>query len=153
MDDPTTWAFLWLVVAAVFGIGEMLMAGSFFMLPFAVGGVLASFASFAGVPVAGGWLIFVVASILAFLALKPLAARLDLDLPNPVGTGANRLVGDVGVVSDEIPGSSAGQGIVRIGGEDWRAETRNVGRLLPGTPVRIIAVEGTRVIVESTTLF
>lgn len=151
MNDPSTWAFAWLVVAAVFGVGEMLTAGSFFMLPFALGGVIASIASFAGMPVPGSWLLFIVVSVVAFFALKPLARRLDLDLPNPVGTGANRLVGSNGVVAESIPPRASGLGMVRIGGEQWRAETRGDYTISAGAPVRIVAIEGTRAIVELAT--
>ena len=149
MDEPGAWAFAWLVVAAAFGVGEMLMAGSFFMLPFAIGGVAASIASFAGVSVPVGWSVFIVTSIIVFLGLKPLANRLNNALPNPIGIGANRLVGGTGVVATEIPAGSSGLGMVLIGGEQWRAETSNGSGLGAGTEVRIIAVEGTRVIVET----
>ncbi|MDA3040741.1 MAG: NfeD family protein [Actinomycetota bacterium] len=148
MNDPSTWAFAWLVVAAIFGVGEMLTAGTFFMLPFALGGVVASIASFAGLPGPGSWVLFIVVSVVAFFALKPLARRLDLELPNPVGTGANRLVGSNGVVGESVPPRARGLGMVRIGGEEWRAETRGDHTISAGAAVRIVAIEGTRAIVE-----
>lgn len=147
MEEPGTWAFIWLVAAAVFGVGEIFMAGSFFLLPFAAGALVACIASFAGAPVLVSWSLFIITSILAFLGFKPLAKKLDVDHPNPIGTGANRLVGSLGVVASDIPAGS-GAGMVKIGGEEWRAEGRDGMGLQLGSQVRIVAVEGTRVIVE-----
>jgi membrane protein implicated in regulation of membrane protease activity len=148
MNSPAVWAFIWLAVAATFGVGEILVAGSFFLLPFAIGALVAAIVSFVGAPILVGWVLFIVVSILAFLALKPLAARLDISLPNPTGIGANRLVGGVGRVATAIPTGTASAGMVQIEGEEWRAEGRDGMGVPAGTEVRIIEVKGTRVIVE-----
>lgn len=148
MDDPVTWGIIWLVTAAFFGIGEMAFAGSFFMLPFGAGALVAAVLSFFGAPVLLSWLVFVAVSVVAFLALKPLARRLDEELPNPRGFGANRLVGSEGIVAAEIPANTTDTGLIKIGGEQWRASGRGGMGLPSGSAVRIVAVEGTRVIVE-----
>lgn len=148
MDSPGAWAIIWLVVAAAFGAGEIAMAGSFFLMPFAIGAAAAAIASLLSAPVALSWLIFLAVSIASFFALKPLAARLDAELPNPRGFGSNRLVGTEGIVEEAIPQGETGTGQVRIGGEQWRAVARGGLGLPVGTPVTVIAVEGTRVIVS-----
>lgn len=148
MDDPVTWGVIWLVMAALFGVGEMAAAGSFFLLPFGIGALAASIVSFFGAPILFGWLLFVFGSVAAFAALKPLARKLDEDLPNPTGFGANRLLGGKGVVAADIPAGSNGTGMIKIGGEKWRATGRDGMGLGSGVAVRIVAVEGTRVIVE-----
>lgn len=148
MDSPMTWAFIWLALASTFGVGEILVAGSFFLLPFAVGALVAAIASFLGLPILGGWILFIVASMLAFFAMKPLAKKLDEDLPNPTGVGANRLIGGIATVADAIPGGANDTGLIRIGGEDWLAQGRDGMGLALGTEVRIIEVKGTRVVVE-----
>jgi membrane protein implicated in regulation of membrane protease activity len=148
MEEPGTWGFIWLVAAAVLGVGEIFMAGTFFLLPFAAGALVAAIASFAGAPLFVSWGLFIVTSVVAFLGLKPLARRLDIEHPNPIGTGANRLIGDVGVVALDIPAGPSGTGMVKIGGEEWRAEGRDGMGVQQGSQVRIVAVEGTRVIVE-----
>ena len=43
MDSPAVWAFIWLAVAATFGVGEILVAGTFFLLPFAAGALAPAF--------------------------------------------------------------------------------------------------------------
>lgn len=148
MDSPALWAGIWLAVAATFGIGEILVAGSFFLAPFAAGAVVAAIVSVFGAPVLVSWLVFILASLGFFFLLRPLAKRLDLELPNPLGTGANRLIGLTGSVIESIPSGVAHTGQVKIGGEQWRAEGRDGMGLPEGVKIRIVEVKGTRVIVE-----
>jgi membrane protein implicated in regulation of membrane protease activity len=152
VDDPELWRWVWLAAAVTFGLGEMASAGTFFLAPFALGAVLAAVLSFAGVPVAIGWLVFVLASAGAFAALRPLARRLDASSKNPLGVGAGRLVGEHGVVLTEVPAGPDELGSVRIGREEWRAEALDGGPLAPGTHVTVLEVRGTRVIVYPTGL-
>ncbi|NNF55829.1 MAG: NfeD family protein [Acidimicrobiales bacterium] len=148
MDNSFVWAIIWALAAAGFGIGEAAVAGTFFLLPFAVGAAVASIASLAGAPVLVGWLIFAVASGISFFAVKPLAAKLDLDLPDPMGFGANRLVGHNATVIRAI-GSGDVTGQVRVGGEVWTAMTQTGTALPAGAAVTIIEVKGNRVVVEA----
>ena len=149
MDDPTLWGVIWLVVAGAAGVGEIFVAGSFFLLPFAAGALAASLVSFLGASLAVGWLVFVAVTFLSFLAMRPLAERMNAIEP-PARVGANRLVGEHGVVLITIPGGPAEIGMVRIHREEWRAESLVSRPLEPGTPVRVVDVTGTRVIVEPT---
>lgn len=148
MDDPILWGGIWLAVAVLFAGGEIVSPGSFFLAPFAVGATVAALAGFFGLPVIVTFLLFIVASIIAFVAMRPLARKLDLDFPNPTGIGANRLIDHPGVVSTAIPAGGAGTGMVRLGGEEWRAQGRDGMGLPAGVDIRVVAVEGTRVVVE-----
>jgi membrane protein implicated in regulation of membrane protease activity len=140
---------LWLLVAGAAGVGEIFAAGTFFLLPFAVGALAAGLVSFLGAPVGLGLLVFVVVTFLSFLAMRPLARRMNA-VEAPARVGANRLVGEHGVVLDTIPGNGD-VGLVRIHREEWRAES-TVGRPLePGTAVLVVDVTGTRVRVEPIT--
>jgi len=148
MDDPVVWGGIWLAVAAALGVGEMATAGSFWLAPFAVAALPAAIISFLGAPIAVGWLIFLVGSVGAFLAMRPLAKRLDVDVPPTPGIGANRLVGHQALTVEEIPFGSETHGMVRAGGETWNAVSANDMTIPVGTSVRIIEVRGTRVVVE-----
>lgn len=144
MDDPDIWRWIWLLATAMFAGGEMLVAGSFFLAPFAVGAVVATVAAFAGVSLLVQWAAFVGVSAAAFAALRPLARRLDANAPNhPVG--ATRLAGHPAVVTAAITGG--GVGMVRVDREEWRAETEDAQTVAVGTPVTILEVRGTRLIV------
>ncbi len=148
MDSPTVWAIIWLVTAALFGAGEIAVAGSFFLMPFAIGALIASIASFAGAPIVVGWVLFLGSSVASFFALKPFAAKIEAQLPNPRGFGANRLVGSMGMVDIDIPAGETDSGQVKIGGEQWRAIGRSGMGIPKGTPVEVVEVRGTRIVVQ-----
>lgn len=147
MTESVAWAAIWLAAAAVFGIGEILIAGSFFLAPFAIGALAATVVALAGSPLLS-WIVFLVMSMVAFFGMRPLARRLDAGAPTVLGIGANRLVGIEGVVLTPIPGTPGDAGMVRVGAEEWRADTRPGVALAAGTKVRILEVQGTRLVVE-----
>lgn len=147
MDDPEFWRWVWLVAAVVFGLGEMASPGSFFLAPFALGAVVASVASFLGAAVALGWLLFVIVSLISFAALRPLARRLEVTSGNPAGVGAQRLVGEQGVVLAEVPAGPDEVGLIRVGREEWRAQSAHGDTIAVDSVVTVTEVKGTRVIV------
>lgn len=61
MESPDTWRWIWLVATALFAAGEIITTG-FFLLPFAVGALVATLLAFAGVSVAIQWITFVAVS-------------------------------------------------------------------------------------------
>lgn len=144
MDSPELWRWIWLVTAAVFAAGEIATAG-FFMLPFAIGAAVASVLGFAGVEVAVQWVAFALVSGAGFLALRPVARRLDLDEPTE-GIGSRRLIGEPATVIDAIPGSDD-LGLVRVHREEWRAQSGDGSPIDAGAHVKVVEVRGTRVIV------
>jgi membrane-bound ClpP family serine protease len=60
--------------------------------------------------------------------------------------GANRLIGAVGKVLEAVE-PIHDQGRVKVETEEWRA-TADVSRIEEGTTVQVIAVRGTRLVVE-----
>lgn len=144
--SPEFWRWVWLIASAAFGIGELLVAGSFFLAPFAVGALVAAVLAFAGVGVALEWVVFVAVSIAALFGLRPLARRLDLDGP-ALGVGSHRQVGQVVRVVDAID-PDRHTGTVRLGGETWRAETIDDRAVPAGALVSVVEVRGTRLIVR-----
>ena len=148
MEDSAVWAAIWLAAAAAFGIGEILMAGTFFLLPFAAGALIASIASLASAPVLLSWLVFLVVSGGSFFAMRPLARRLESTAPDVAGIGANRLLGASGVVLSPISATPGDAGLVKVGSEEWRADTRPGVAVSAGTKVTVVEIHGTRLLVE-----
>ncbi len=146
MSQSAIWAVIWLAAGAVFGIGEILIAGSFFLFPFAVGAVAAAIVSLLG-SVVLSWVAFVVVSLGSFFAMRPLAKRLDANAPDVAGIGANRLVGTEGIVLAPISATPGDAGMVKVGTEEWRADTPAGVALAAGTKVRVVEVQGTRLVV------
>lgn len=147
MDEPEQWRWIWLGAAVLFGIGEMATPGAFFLAPFAVGAGVAAILAFAGVSLVGEWAAFVVISVAAFMAMRPLARRLDRDHASE-GIGSRRLIGRPGVVIEPIGPTTPG--LVRIDSEEWRADSVDRAPIAAGEDVRITEVTGTRVIVTAT---
>lgn len=144
--DPESWRWIWLAAMVVFGVGEMGVAGSFFLAPFAIGAAAAAILAFVGVGVGGEWAAFLGVSVVVFLALRPLARKLDTDGP-VLGIGSNRQVGQRAKVVEPIDGEHD-HGTVMLGRERWRAESVD-GQPIPiGTTVVVSTVRGTRVIVS-----
>lgn len=148
MDNPAIWAAVFLAVAVSFGIGEIMFAGSFFLLPFAVGALVASIVSLMGAGPVVSFPLFLIVSFAVFLGFRPLARRLDADTPDVAGIGANRLIGAVGSVIQSIPPTPGDAGSVKVGGEEWRADAADDRALPIGARVRVIDVRGTRLVVE-----
>jgi membrane protein implicated in regulation of membrane protease activity len=151
VESPETWRWIWLAAVVVFAFGELALAGTFFLLPFAVGALVACILAFLDVGLGAQWLAFVGISAAGSLALIPLRARLDRnDSGASDGVGSRRLVGQPALVIEAIHAGPHGRGMVRVGREEWRAETDDELAVESGAVVRVVEVRGTGVIVTST---
>jgi membrane protein implicated in regulation of membrane protease activity len=146
MESPEVWRWIWLGAAAVLAAGELATATTFFLLPFAVGAALAAAAAFAGLVAGVQWILFVVVSAAAVAVLRPLARRLDTDKPAD-GIGARRWIGQPATVLAGIPPGVHETGLVRVGREEWRAQSVDGSPIPAGTPVRVVDLTGTRLVV------
>lgn len=143
------WRWIWLAATGVFAVGEAALAGSFFLLPFAVGGVVATVIAFSGGGVAAQWIAFAAISLIASAALIPLRRRLDRTEPQD-GVGSRRLIGQEALVLEAINAGPSAVGQVRIGRESWRAESHDQSPIPEGSTVRVVDVRGTAVVVTTT---
>jgi len=147
MDDPTVWRWIWLIAIGVFAGGELILAGSFFLLPFAAGALAATVVAFAEGSLPAQWAAFVIVSALGAVALVPLRKRLDRNNVQN-GIGSRRLIGQEAVVEVAIGAGPGSSGEVRLGREIWRAESANQNALAVGDVVLVVEVRGTAVIVS-----
>lgn len=147
MDDPELWRWIWLAGVGVFTLGEIAVAGSFFLLPFAAGSLAAAIAAFAGAAIGVQWVLFVVVSALGAAGLVPLRRRLDRAEPQD-GIGSRRLLGQEAVVIAAIAAGPGVTGTVRLGREEWRAESVDHRPLAAGSVVKVVDVRGTAVVVR-----
>jgi membrane protein implicated in regulation of membrane protease activity len=137
-----------LLGALFFAVAEMATPVSFFALPFAVGALAAALVSFLDINLAIEWAVFVSGSLASFLALRPVARRLDRAGTDD-GIGARRLLGAEATVLEDIPGpGDLGLGLVMVGREEWRAESTDGTPIPSGAQVRVADVRGTRVVVS-----
>jgi membrane protein implicated in regulation of membrane protease activity len=147
MDSPEDWRWVWIIATAVFALGELANPGSFFLLPFAIGALVATVLSFLDVGVVTEWLVFLGVSLAAFAALRPVAHRVNRAVDD-TGVGARRLLGQSAIVLRDIP-AGGDVGLVRVDREEWRAQSTDGSAIPTGTAVRVADVQGTRVIVAA----
>jgi membrane protein implicated in regulation of membrane protease activity len=148
--DLDVWPWVWLGIAVVFALVELtLVGGSFIILPWAASAFVASILAFYDAPIEAQWLTFLFGGAALFFLLYRWAKRFMREGAPTPGVGAERLVGLTAIVTAGIqPDDVARLGRVQIGGEEWGAIS-DAGELLPvGARVRILAVTGTRVVVE-----
>ena len=145
-SSPETWRWIWLVVAVAFTLGEIAVAGSFYLLPFALGAFAAAVTAFLGAPVALEWAAFLAGSVAGSAVLWPLGRRLASRSPQ-AAVGANRWVGREALVLRDIPGGPGGTGLIRLEREEWRAESFTGLPIPAGSTVLVSKVDGTRLVV------
>lgn len=150
LDATETWRWIWLVAGVVFAAGEIVVAGTFFLLPFGIGAFAASAVAFATTSVTASWIVFIAVSVAAFATLVPLGRRLNARSGHTeAGVGAGRWVGRQGVVLVEIPGGAGETGLVRIDREEWRAESLGTDAIAAGSQITVVRVDGTRLVVDT----
>lgn len=87
---------------------------------------------------------FTTLSIILIIATKPLVKKLA---PKPIKTNADGLVGEIGIVTVAIDKlSSSGQ--VKVKGQVWSAKSDSDDIICENSRVKIIKIEGVRLVVE-----
>ncbi len=137
---------LWLVAACLLGLGE-LHAGGFYLLPFALGAALAAAVTLLGVGGLLSGVVFVAASAIVVLTLRPVARR-HRRLPPSIRTGAAALVGHRAMVLERIA-NEEGVGCVRIDtGEVWTARSFDDDEVIEaGDRVEVVEIRGATALV------
>jgi membrane protein implicated in regulation of membrane protease activity len=137
---------IWLIAAAVLGVGEM-HQGGFYLAPFAVGAALAAVVGLLGVGALLSAVVFIAASAIVFATLRPVAQR-HRRLPPAIRTGAAALVGRPAIVLERIA-NEEGVGCVKIdGGEVWTARSYDEHEVIPaGERVEVVEIRGATALV------
>ena len=134
---------IWLGLLVAFAIGEAATVG-LVSIWFAAGALAALICALPGGPLWLQIVLFIAVSALCMLAIRPIATRYFNSKVEP--TNADRIIGTETVVTEDINNLQA-TGAVRIGGITWSARTED-GRTVPkDTLVRVLRIEGVKVIV------
>lgn len=137
----------WLIVASVFGVGEVTLTTGFWLAPFALGAGLAALTEAIGVGEPVDFIVFVVFTVAALVSLRPMIASRLIHKGPALRTGAAALVGQSAVVLDRIV-NQEGVGTVRIGGEVWSARAYDDHQEIPsGTNVEVVGIRGATALV------
>lgn len=135
---------IWLIVAAILGVAEMLTTTLALGL-LAVGALAAAITEGVGgsVPLQLG--VFVVVSLAGIVLIRPLALR-RLRSRGTLRTGTAALVGQTGLVLADVTPHA---GLIRIGGEEWSARPYDEASVIPaGSTVDILQIKGATALVH-----
>jgi membrane protein implicated in regulation of membrane protease activity len=136
--------WLWMVLAALFLVGEIFTAG-FFLLWFSIGAAVAGILAMLGIGESGQLIVFIIVSIILFVSGRRFAERVTTK--QPPGVGADRFVGGTGIVLEKIDPVS-NTGCVRIGQEPWRAKSDGGHVIPPDTIVKVVHIDGAHAVVR-----
>jgi len=137
-------SIFWLALAVVLGVIEASTA-NLITVWFAVSALVVAILAALGVSGIALPIIFVVLSATLVVATRPLTKKFLSK--KTVATNADRIISATGTVIVDIdPVENAGQ--VKVMGQIWSAKTADGAPLEAGTAVRVVALEGVRVVVE-----
>jgi len=137
---------LWLIAAVVLAVGEIATMG-FFLAPFAAGALVAALTSAAGAGTAINLIVFLVVSVVALGALRPLA-RAHRNQTALARTGTAALVGRQATVLERIA-NDEGVGCVRLDGEVWTARAYDEDEVIEqGRRVHVMEIRGATALVS-----
>jgi len=144
-DDVVT--LLWIAIALVFAIIEVLTVGLFAGFV-SLGAIGAAVAAFLGDSYVSQAVTFAVVAILGIVVVRPpLLAYLQRRSGPHVLSGATAMIGQTALVVDPIGGPHE-RGHVRIAGEDWPALTRDGRPVGAGESVRVVDIRRATLVVE-----
>ncbi len=134
---------VWLIVAAVLGVAELLTTTLAFGLIAVAAVVAAVVGAFdLGLPIQLAAFIVAAGAGLGFV--RPIAIR-HIKQPPALRTGVQALVGRSAIVLEEVTEHS---GRVRIGGEEWSSRPYDESLVIPvGTKVDVMQIDGANALV------
>lgn len=140
----TVYQIVWLALLIIFAVAEAATVG-LTSVWFALGSLGALVCALAGGNI---WLqlgIFIVLSLVCLVALRPLAKKYLNNRVEP--TNADRVIGQEARVTQDID-NIQGTGAVTIGGVTWTARSEHDTPIPTGAMVRVLRIEGVKVMVE-----
>lgn len=140
----TVYQIVWLALLIIFAVAEAATVG-LTSVWFAIGSLGALVCALAGGNI---WLqlgIFIVLSLVCLVALRPLAKQYLNNRVEP--TNADRVIGQEARVTQDIDNIQS-TGAVTIGGVTWTARSEHDTPIPAGAMVRVLRIEGVKVMVE-----
>ena len=139
-----TMLIFWIVLLIVLIVVEAVTA-QMVTIWFAAGAVAAIAAELLGAQVWLQWTVFIVVSVIALVATRPLVRKLTKTRVQP--TNADRVIGQAAVVTEEIDNIAA-KGQVSVGGTVWTARSADGTVISKDEKVTVEKIEGVKLIVK-----
>lgn len=135
----------WGIAAFLLLLSEILFPGLYYFIALACGSLFACIATFFQVSLGSQVGLFFAGTLFSFLILKRISTRSQKH--NHIHTNVTALIGQQAEVIRTI--SMHQPGLVRIGRETWSAAAEDHIIIERGTLVRIVRIQGNKVIVRS----
>lgn len=138
-------SILWLIIAILFFIIEILTPGIFLFSCFSIGAIIALVVSLLSTSLLLQCTVFAISSILSIYFLKPLLMKLLT--PLTLKTNVDSLIDKKGVVIETIEGQKS-MGIVKVNNELWRAVAENDVVIEKDEEIVVVKVNGAHLVVR-----
>ena len=139
-------AQIWLIAGIVLLILEIITPG-YVLANFGVAAIVSAVAAWMGADMTVQIIVFVVASFVSFLVVRPILSKTMLNKGKPTPTGASALIGKTAHVVERIP-KAPDAGRVKIDGDNWQALSVDGSEIEAGTIVKVVRTESIRLFVE-----
>ncbi|MBQ3149751.1 MAG: NfeD family protein [Clostridia bacterium] len=144
MNIEFSMSLFWIVLTVILVVAEVLTA-QMITTWFAIGAFVALIVSVFSTPFWLQAVIFVFVSLVSLILTRPLVKK-HIDAKK-VPTNADRVIGMVGIVTEAIDNNNA-VGQVKTDGAVWSARSVDGSIINVGNKVRIIRIEGVKLIVS-----
>lgn len=135
---------LWIVVCIFAIVIELVNPASLVCIWFAIGAICAYVAALLNLSVMVQMVVFLIASLLALVLVRPLAEKyFQKDV---VATNADRIIGRELTLIKGIQNDTWGE--VKCDGVVWNAKSVNEEAISEGAKVLVVAIEGSKLLVK-----
>lgn len=136
---------IWIAIGIAAIILELLTPTAMVSIWFAVGAFVSAVCAGFNMPVALQIIVCLAVAVLFILIVRPMAVKYLRG--NIVATNADRLIGDIAVVTKDIQEDTWGE--VRVHGMMWSAVNLDHTVIPKQAKVRIVAIEGAKLLVRA----
>ncbi|MBN1594129.1 MAG: NfeD family protein [Candidatus Coatesbacteria bacterium] len=138
---------IWVIIGVALLIAEIFTPG-FVLACFGVGCLVAALFAAFDLGLTVEVIIFCIASVVAFFAVRPLFVKRFYRSDNDAArTNVDALVGKQGMVAERIdPSQNVGR--INLGGDSWKAISEDGAVIERGEKVEVTRVEGTKLYVK-----
>jgi membrane protein implicated in regulation of membrane protease activity len=141
-----SWTLIWLIAAGILAVTEAVTI-TFFFIWIAIGSVAGALVSYNGGPVWVQMVIFTAVSILLIIATKPIAKKLNQNMP--LKHTKDTLIGKQCIVTKEIDNLKS-KGEVKLDGVFWKVKSAEDDMIIKeGNDVYVSKLEGLKLVVTT----
>ena len=142
-ENDMTMAIYWLIAAIVLAVVEVATT-SLVSIWFVFGALISMILAYFDLPFYAQIIAFILVSGIIMIFVRPFAKKIAYQKTTP--TNADRIVGCEGTVVEDID-DLANLGQVKVMGQIWSAKTSDGAKIAKDTVVKIVGIEGVKVIV------